>query len=239
MATEELLDDTASPGERITRVQAASDLNARITDYYLGVSGMETMFGFRKRDLVGKYSPGCPRTYVGFEAYKGGVHQGAWSDPTIKKYLQVHELANPAGQWTSKIANAQPSGLVVHAFFEDVIKYRFDKLLRHFSLGPTQMLLLFTGVGGANKAPGRPGSWEEIHDMYIKEGRRELLTRINKQLGGGPHDDSDATCIKWIRTHQTGGSETTASNYWYGQGFWASRPGAKGYRLQAMSARGA
>jgi hypothetical protein len=240
MATDYIgvVDDDAHPPERITRGQATSHLDARATDYILGVSGMETGFGFRKADLNGRYSPGCPRTWIGFERYGGNVHGAAWADPVIKKFLLTHQLANENSAWTAKIMKAPPSSKVIHAFFEDVIVYRFAKLLRHFSMGPTQMLLLYTGVGGWPTAPGRPDGWDGIHSMYIKEERAALWRRLEKQLAHGPVNDSDEAAIIWLQTHQTGGKTANlASDYWYGKGYWAGRPGAKGYRAQAMGVR--
>jgi hypothetical protein len=231
-------DDEWSQSARIEAVQARSPWSTRATDYYLGVNGMETLFGYRIKDQNGKYVPGCPRTYVGFEPRRGVV-ASAWKNLDIRDYLLKNELATSNGGWRSKITNAHPGGALVAGFFEDMMIYRWKPLLNHFSIGPTMMLLTYTGpdMGGQGPAPGRPTSWEELHNMYIKEGRIELLQRIHTQLHNGPNDDSDGSAISWIRNNQTGGDTQLASEYWFGIGRWASRSGAKGYRSQAMAVR--
>jgi hypothetical protein len=236
----ELLDDGLGPKGRIAAAQAASALSDRETDYIIGVSGNETGYGFRRADQNAKLNATCPRTFVGFERLGGSVHPTAWTDDHIKQYVLKHELASASGTWLPKITKATPAGKVVSAFFEDVVAYRWNKLLRHFSLGPTQMILLFTGIGGLNKAPGRPGSWDEIHAMYIKETRGDLFTRLHKQLGAPPSDDDEA-CVHWIKTHQTGqdkdGGDSLARSYWFGTGAYSTNGGVKQHRALAVAVR--
>lgn len=231
-------DEGWSHADRIHAVQQMSGVSTRATDYYLGVNGMETDFGYRISDQNGTYVPGCPRTYVGFEPRSGPV-AGVWKDLDIRDYLLKEKLVTGGGGWTSKITNAKPGGQLVAAVFEAMLRYRWRPLLNHFSIGPTMMLLTYSGpsMGGEGPAPGRPTSWEELHNMYINEGRKELVDRIHKQLHDGPNDDSDEAAVAWIRNNQTGGSSQLAGEYWFGIGRWASRSGAKGYRTEAMSVR--
>lgn len=244
----DLIGDNMTYGQRISTMQKLSSLPSRITDYILAISSMETGARWRVPNQTGLLNPACNRIPVGLEG-RDGIRSAAWNNANVRDYLTTRGLvgtgfAGKSGSsraWSSKILKDKPSGPVVTALFEEMIIYRFRELLPHFSLGPTQQLLLFTGLdmGGGNALPAWPKSWQELYQMYLQELPNTLLVkRSNKYLGPGPANDGDESVIVWLRTHQTGGkTNKTASDYYYGSGMWTGSPGVRGYLNQVHSIR--
>lgn len=240
-----MIDDSMPMTQRIATMQKLSTATPRGTDYILAVSAMESGVRWRIPDQAGVIAKGCSRIIVGLEG-RGGVRASAWADPIIKNFLLVEGYTGSGMSetgtraWSQKLLKDKPGGPVVAALFESAVKYRFRQLLPHFSLGPTQQLLLFTGkeLGGGNALPAWPKTWQELWNMYLHETPTALMIRATKYLGQGPPNDSDESVIKWLQTHQTGGKDTSlAEQYYYGQGMWAGSPGVRGYLAQVRSIR--
>lgn len=251
---QEPTDTGKDENERIRLVMLNSSQSPRATDYYLAVSGMETGFIWHHDAMGSIYVPGCQRTPIGLEE-RSGVRWSTWNHLDVRDYLvktgKVGEAVSPstgsiAMRWHPTISQAGPHSPVLRAFFEDTLRYRFAPLLRYWSIGPTQLRLLYTGptMGGGNLGRGRPATWQAIYDWYFAN-RSELTFFIRGYLGEGPANDSDQSVITWLRQYQTGirmadkdtDPDSLAREYYLGAGNYASRPGVKAYLAKVRSIR--
>lgn len=172
----------------------------------------------------------CPcRTAVGLErAGNGCFRLEVVQNPEAMAFLQENgwvKFAVPPESTTGdtcSMPNGQmnvPNSDAVAAFFEWAIDKRSVPLLGSFSLGPTQMWLRQSQVGGQFQC-GFPTDWNDIWSLYTSSSVVEVFSHLHyleKPCYNGkmPTDPGDphANSVQWLTRH-TGGDSVKAETIW-------------------------
>jgi hypothetical protein len=160
----------------------------------------------------------CCVTIIGIED-KHKVIAKAWQKPEIKEYLKSKGFADDFGFWKGAFKTAY----IAPEFFElweQIVAKRWNELLYHIALGPTQINLVWTGpsFGGNGKNPGFPDTWEKCWDFYTQKDSFDVVLNtcdayLNDNGILNPGLD-DAQGINWT-VNQTG-NPSKAKEYWFG-----------------------
>jgi hypothetical protein len=116
----------------------------------------------------------------------------------------------------------QPNSDSLAAFFDWVIVKRKADLLDNFSLGPTQMHMLWSAVKKGVPRCGWPNTWEEIWAVWTADGIAKLMnsiTYLDPACGapvypGTPVGDPHSKSVNWLSKHT--GNKASAELYWSG-----------------------
>lgn len=206
--------------------------NVELLRHLCATSGMETRFNYLIGSQTNKIKGQCHTATMGFEP-GSGVNSKAWSDPVTRRWLVDNKLVsspNPNNKsqmmWSAKVLQAAPLGRTIASMFEDVIRFELFGMVNHFSWGPIQMHLAFSGVllGGNGGRAYQPQTWSELSGWYTNPTRNDLIDAVSQHYKYLPGAD-DASRIAWLRYFQTGSKPGIAENYYYGKGAWAASGG--------------
>lgn len=206
-----LLDDVRSRGggkpDMLRHMIATSGMES---NYHVIVS-TPTVWG-------AKHFP-CGVAVVGLELGKT-VNSVAWADRNTRNYLVSNALVsdpnaeNPSlMNWSQKIRATAPLGKRAYALFEDMIRYNL-KLVMHFSIGPTQMHLLYGAkeLGGQGTIARLPQTRAELIHWYAKSSRFDWYNRVALQYPKLPTADRKSR-IAWLKAYQVGYATGRAEAY--------------------------
>jgi len=174
------------------------------------------------------------RACVGWEfAIKNGVHvlNSVNREPAATQYLLDQQLATRAADGTltpTQKLSTPANNVNIARWFEWAIINRRADLLTNWSIGPTQMHLLWSALTigntpgrGTNIDPRWLNSWDDIFNFYMAHSavaRANAITYLDPSYNGVPHwpseqPDNADLAIAWLTPRQLGNKAAATTYY--------------------------